>query len=316
MDGCSKQLEFGYVDDPKTGKSHLKLKSTLFCRCRHCTICQWRRLLKWRARFFDAAPAILRDYPSAEFVHLTLTVKNCEVQDLRSTLDWMNKAWQRMTQRKQFPAIGFARSTEVTKNWDVYYKGSYQGRMGGKTLKKWKKDKGFIKPDELVLETTTEAHPHFHALLMVSSTYGNGNYYLSFEKWQELWKSGLRVDYKPNVDIRKVRPNKRWLAENDVELTAEQNLAGAIVETFTYTVKPSDLVGRETEADQQWLLHVTQQLENTRAIALGGVFKKYLSEDDPEDLVGKSKEPEDISASSVWYKWQKIAQRYMKIWED
>lgn len=277
---CSGQLEFGWLSDPETGEKRLKLKSCRFCRCRHCTICQWRRALMWTARFLRAMPAILRDYPTARFIFLTLTVKNCELTELRSILKDMNKAWQRMTERKIFPAIGFARSTEVTRGKD------------------------------------DTAHPHFHVLLMVSTTYFNGHYYLSQQDWTELWASCLRVNYTPIVNVKAVKPNKRWVADNPGDLPAEQMLAGAIVETFKYSTKPADLVGQGTEADQQWLLQLTRQMEKTRAITLGGVFKKYLSELEPEDLIGESEEPDDVGADSVYFGWRELVQRYTKLRED
>lgn len=280
MGDCGKTLEFGWVNHPEEGKSNIRLKSAHFCRVRHCIICQWRRSLMWTARFLKAMPLILREYPSARFIFLTLTVANCPVGELRSTLDHMNAAWKRMIQRKSFPAIGFARSTEVTK-----------GKDGS-------------------------AHPHFHALLMVPSTYFNGAYYMTQENWTELWRSCLRVDYTPIVNVKAVKPNKRWQAEAKGELMpAEQLLAGAIVETFKYTVKPSDLIGEETETDRQWLLHLTSQLDRTRAIALGGVFKNYLSENEPEDLVGKTNEDE-VSLNSIYFGWELVIRRYLKLWEE
>lgn len=208
MGGCSSQLEFGWISDTQTGELQLRLKSAFFCRCRHCIICQWRRSLMWTARFLKATPVILRDYSTARFLFLTLTVRNCELNELRSTLDQMNKSWQRMTQRKVFPAIGFARSVEVTR------------------------------------ATDDSVHPHFHALLMVSSTYFKGTHYLSQQDWTDLWQSCLRVDYTPVVNIKVVKPNKRWLTDGQPDLLAEQLLAGAIVETFKYSVKPKDLLGR------------------------------------------------------------------------
>lgn len=211
---------------------------------------------------------------------MTLTVKSCELSELRPTLDWMSKSWQRMSQRKVFPAIGFARSTEVTRGGD------------------------------------DTAHPHFHALLMVPSTYFNGNYYLTQQDWTELWRSCLRVDYTPIVNIKAVKPNKKWLADNESGFATEQKLAGAIVETFKYSIKPEDLVGNGSELDRQWLLQLTKQLEKTRAIALGGVFKNYLSESEPEDLVGESDEGDDVSASSIYFGWREVVQRYIKSWED
>lgn len=313
---CSKTLSFGWVTDQETGEPRFKLKSSLFCRCRNCIICQWRRALMWTARFLKAMPAILRDYPNARFIFLTLTVKSCDVSELRATLNQMNKAWKRMTERKAFPAIGFARSMEVTRNWDVYYKASYQGRMGGKTLKQWKQDHKGYDSKKLELQATTDAHPHFHALLMTDPGYFAGKNYLSQERWTELWQSCLRVNYTPIVNVKAVKPNKRWSENATGDLPAEQQLAGAIVETFKYSVKPSDLLGDGTEADRQWLLHLTQQLEKTRAIALGGVFKQYLSEAEPDDLVGRDEEGDDVSASSVYFGWREMVERYTKLWED
>lgn len=280
MGDCGKTLEFGWLNDPVEGKSKIRLKSAHFCRCRHCTVCQWRKSLMWVARFLEAMPLILKDYPSSRFLFLTLTIQNCPIEDLRSTLDHMNKSWKRMIQRKNFPAIGFARSTEVTRGED------------------------------------DSAHPHFHALLMVPSTYFKGTEYMTQEDWTNLWKSCLRIDYTPIVNVKAVKPNKRWQPEAPkVLLPAEQLLAGAIVETFKYTVKPEDLIGNGKEEDRQWLLHLTSQLDRTRAIALGGVFKAYLKEEEPEDLVGKSGE-DDVSLNSIYFGWQQVVQRYKKLWEE
>lgn len=285
---CSETLEFGWVTDQKTGKSKLKLKSSLFCRCRNCIICQWRRGLMWTARFLKAMPAIMRDYPNARFIFLTLTVKNCEILELRDTLTHMNKAWQRMTQRKAFPAMGFARSIEVTRG---------------------------------VVDDST--HPHFHALLMVPESYFQGKYYLSQLAWTELWQSCLRVKYTPIVNVKVVKPSKRWL-ENPTgwledglgRLPVEQQVGASIAEIFKYSIKPSDLFGKGGEYDAQWLLCLTQQLEKTRAITLGGVFKQYLSEAEPDDLVGTDEEGDDVSASSIYFGWREMVKRYAKLWED
>jgi hypothetical protein len=150
---------------------------------------------------------------------------------------------------------------------------------------------------------------------MVEPGYFAGHSYLSQKDWTALWQSCLRVDYIPIVNVKAVKPNKKWQVDNP-NLPAEQALAGAIVETFKYSVKPEDLIGQGTAADQQWLLQLTKQLQNTRAIALGGVFKNYLSESEPEDLVGESEDSEGVSADSIYFGWREIVQRYLKTWED
>ena len=60
---CSQLLTYALkaTDD---GEVKLKLREARFCRVRHCMVCQWRRSLMWRARFFKALPEIL-----ALFIH-------------------------------------------------------------------------------------------------------------------------------------------------------------------------------------------------------------------------------------------------------
>jgi len=59
-------------------------------------------------------------------------------------------------------------------------------------------------------------------------------------------------------------------------------------------VKPDDLIGTKTAktSPQDWLAELTRQLHKTRSIALGGIFKEYLSEDEPEDLINADIEEE------------------------
>jgi plasmid rolling circle replication initiator protein Rep len=286
---CSGYLSFKWVIDPKTQEPKLKLNGCRFCHVRHCPICQWRRALMWIARFLGALPAITKDYSSARYIFLTLTVKNCELSELRETLVQMNKAWQRLIQRKGFPAIGFARSTEVTKSSD------------GK------------------------AHPHFHALLMVGSDYFAGRSYLTQVDWTKLWQKSLRIDYTPIVNVKAVKKRrKRVEGQNEVIipldgsdvseaiLDTSDEISSAIVEVFKYAIKPSDLIGTGSEADRQWLIGLTDQLHKTRSVALGGVFKKYLSESEPEDLIGNNHEEND-RISDITFGYRENLQRYVDV---
>lgn len=235
----------------------------------------------WTARFFKALPKINEDYPTARFIFLTLTVKNCELTELKTTLQGMNQAWQRMIQRKQFPALGFARSTEVTR-----------GKDGS-------------------------AHPHFHCLLMVKASYFSGGNYLSQADWSELWQKCLRVEYMPVVNVKAVRANKKRTAVDGQDLPPEQAaIMAAVAETFKYSVKPADLVGKGTQLDADWLAELTCQLHKTRAIALGGVFKQYMSEEEPDDLIGESDEEDEVDYQSLWFGWREMVKRYAKVNRD
>lgn len=164
---CSQMLLFGSVLDDQGAKA-IRLKSSFFCRVRHCPVCQWRRSLMWKARLGKALPTIQKDYPRVRWLHLTLAVRNCEITSLRDTLKLMNAAWKRITLLKKFPAIGYFKSLEITK-----------GKDG-------------------------TAHPHFHILLMVEPRYF-GKSYVNQKEWIEMWKKALRVDYDPTAHIQSIK---------------------------------------------------------------------------------------------------------------
>jgi len=266
---CSQWLTYALKANDD-GELRLKLRDAKFCRVRHCPVCQWRRSMMWRARFFKALPAVQEKYPTGRWLFLTLTVRNCAITDLRQTLQWMNAAWKRLTERKGFPALGFVKSVEVTR-----------GKDGS-------------------------AHPHFHCLLLVPAGYFKRGY-ISQAKWTELWKSCLKADYDPVIDVRAVKATTPAL--NATLDTGNGALMKALCETLKYTVKESDLI-----ADPDWLQELTRQLHKTRAIAIGGVLKEFLSEEDPEDLINGDVEEEEKTEDEVniLFDWAEIIRRYKK----
>ena len=259
IDFCSQLLDFRLVLEEKELK--LKLDSARFCRVRHCPVCQWRRSLMWKAKAYRILPTVLEAYSNHRWLFLTLTVRNCAVIELRDTLQWMNQSWQRMIQRKKFPAIGWIRSTEVTRDRDGL------------------------------------AHPHFHCLLLVKPSYF-GKAYIKQKDWVKLWRSCLRVDYDPVVDIRAVRRGN-----SPVEL---------IPEILKYCVKESDLV-----ADREWFIELTKQMHKIRTVATGGVLKKYLKqlEEEPEDLIGRdeNKTKGEIDEGHLLFGWKSEVKKYKMI---
>lgn len=248
MEQCAQTLNFDRIllDN---GKTAIRLNSARFCRVRFCPVCQWRKSRMWTARIKKNLPRIMADHPSARFLFLTLTVRNCPILELHETIAEMNKAWGRMTGRKNFPAIGFVRSLEVTRGED----GS--------------------------------AHPHFHCLLMVTSTYFSRGY-LSQKSWADLWQSCMKLNYSPVVNIKTVKPK---IKKDSGEITTA--VLGALVETLKYSVKESDLI-----EDADWLDKLTNQMHKVRTVSLGGIFREYMSEEDPEDLVH---DDEELKATDI-----------------
>jgi plasmid rolling circle replication initiator protein Rep len=170
MNGCANQLSFAWSQpDAVSGETKLKLRSALFCKARHCPVCGWRRSMRNCAKFFQKMPDLQAAYPKHRWLFLTLTVRNCRLEDLRTTIQHMNKAWQRLIQKKEWPADGWIRTVEVTRSSD----GS--------------------------------AHPHFHCMLMVPPSYFTHGY-VKQEDWAARWQAAARLDYSPIMDIRVIKP--------------------------------------------------------------------------------------------------------------
>jgi plasmid rolling circle replication initiator protein Rep len=264
---CGKLLEYA-LNSNDEGDVAFRLQTAHFCRVRHCPVCQWRRSLKWQAKMFEAMPKIQEQYKTHRWVFLTLTVRNCDLQHLRDTVLDMNKAFKRLTELKRFPAIGWIKSVEVTRNSE-----------------------------------TGEAHPHFHCLMLVPPSYF-GKAYIKQEDWRLLWQRCMRVDYLPVINIKAVKPKKN-------KLTGEiDDIGQAIVETFKYSVKESDLV-----SDSNWLLELTNQLHQTRAISIGGVLKDFLKEEkEDDDLIHVDGNDEEITEDSfkIFFGWREVVKRYRK----
>lgn len=158
----------------------------------------------WQAKVYRALPPLLRDFPHARFLFMTLTIRNCEIKDLRMTLTTMAKAWKCMIESRQWPARGWVRAVEITRS---------------------QKDRS--------------AHPHYHCLLVVPPAYFQGDY-LKQAEWAELWKQCLRINYKPVVDIRTVKLD---LVQTSRRVNQPpKQLWGAVAEILKYAVKPSDMI--------------------------------------------------------------------------
>lgn len=210
----------------------------------------------WKAKAYQVLPKIVEAYPTSRWLFLTLTVQNCPIDELRTTLQWMNQSYQRMVQRKVWPATGWLRSTEVTRS------------------------------------KNGSAHPHFHCLLMVPASYF-GLDYMKQADWVDLWKKCLRVDYQPILDVRAVKRGKQPMA--------------LVPELLKYCTKESDMV-----ADREWFLELTRQMHKMRCVTTGGVLKAYLREleQDPEDLIGESDEPDQVDEGSLYFGWRRLQQKY------
>ena len=161
---------------------------------------------------------------------------------------------------------------------------------------------GYVKSVEVTRSADGSAHPHCHVLMMVRPGYFKGQSYINQERWRELWKDALRVTYDPWVHVQAIKPKKS-------SPDGDSGLIDALRETLKYTVKGEDLV-----ADQDWLIELTYQVHKTRAITVGGVLSKYLSEEEPDDdelIHGGYEDVTTHDGDPKWlFGWQEQQQRY------
>ena len=168
INDCSQLLAFGLVPDVDQGAYQMKLRTARFCHVRTCMVCAWRRSLMYKARAYKALPKVIENYPTARYLFMTLTLKNCAVEDLRESILHLNKSFSRLTKLKHFPAIGFLKTVEVTR-----------GQRG-------------------------DAHPHLHVLLMVKPDFFSRNY-VAKKEWCAWWKRATKVDYTPIIDVKAIK---------------------------------------------------------------------------------------------------------------
>src|SRR5262249_28049030 len=156
------------------GEIRHRLREAHFCHFRHCSVCQARRSRQNYRRFIKKLPDILKqeNLQGVRWIFLTLTPQNVPISELREGILTMNRAWKRLINRKEFKhVLGWVRSTEVTKE------------------------------DEKKTKRVGYAHPHFHVLLMVKSSYFS-KYYINRSDWLKAWQESMRDPSIISVDVR------------------------------------------------------------------------------------------------------------------
>lgn len=162
MEHCGDYIMFGKCEDC----GNIEVQHANLCRDRLCPICSWRLSRKLFAEMCQTLCYIRDlDYYSAGF--LTLTVKNCKVEELAATLKEMSEAWHRLWASnrvlKQLVA-GWARSVEITYN-----------------------------------KRTNTFHPHYHVIILYQDIIPLADMQKKFNRG---WETACGKDYTPITDFR------------------------------------------------------------------------------------------------------------------
>jgi plasmid rolling circle replication initiator protein Rep len=237
-------------------------------------------------------------------------VRHCPVCQWRRSLCWQAKVYQALPRLvKDYPRVRFLFMTltirncpvgELRQTLDVLRRGWEKMTKLGK----WPAI-GWVRAVEITRGKDGSAHPHYHCLLMVHPVYFM-NGYIHQREWSELWQRCLGVNYRPVVDIRVVVPDHK---PGRRKTPAPCDIWGAVVEILKYSVKPSDMV-----KDHKWFLTLVDQVWKTKAVVIGGVFRRYIKEREREDLTS---EPGDQSvedpAEHLYFGWKQQVRRYRRI---
>lgn len=257
----------------------VKLEHAFLCKDKMCPICSWRRSRKNGQSMRLILERFVNEYPTARYIHLTLTVKNCKGSELSDSFLELTKSWNKLKKYKRVGTnlIGFVRGTEVTYN-----------------------------------EQEDNYHPHMHVLLAVKSTYFKKGHYINQDEWSSLWKKALKVDYKPIVHVTKVKESV--LDKNDdfsdLDLSIPKELFKTLLEVCKYPLKPLNLPEDfDEEKEIEIIKNLFVGLFKKRQLGLGGRLKEIKAEleeegknlDEDELIESSDKEKEELKDSKRIY---------------
>lgn len=223
---CGSMLQFLKERNLVSEEIRRRLVKGNFCKYRFCPMCQWRMARKVCREVLGRLRTINEAHNGVALLFLTLTIKNEPITELKSTVKHLSQAFQRLQQSKQYK--------------DVVY--------------------GSIRAIEFLGDNTEvgECHPHFHCLLVVPKSYFTSRYYINFEEWTNLWQRSLRVDYRPIINVQRVKPKGKMSA-----------IVAAALEVVKYSVTSSDLEKLSKEDFQE----LDKQTRNIRQYNYSGELK-------------------------------------------
>jgi len=282
MDECGGWLRFLACT-----KGHgLLLIAAIFCQCRLCPLCQWRRSLIIFHQVKQLACEHIKHYKSDVMLLLTLTVPNVKANDLKERITLMQRGWHKLMNRNPVKRVcrSWFRSLEITYN-----------------------------------ESRDDYHPHFHVLLMVPASYfkRDRNLYIERDEWLRMWQEVTGLPEITQVDIRKVKKLKK----GDAITTVAAEIAKYATKPSDYVKATKDGL---CEADAKVIEALHVAIRRRRLVAFGGEFKRYkqalkLAEVEDADMV-KIDEQEKTCHCRVcesellpqMYRWQIGLRQYVK----
>ena len=187
MHSCGSWLQFNecITDDIRF------LKQAKFCRDRMCAMCNWRKSISVKQVMSQVATHLVESEKS-KFLFLTLTIKNCEIHDLRVCLSSMNKAFSKMINRNKRiknAVKGYFKAIEVTYN-----------------------------------DRTNTFHPHIHAILSVDNAYFKKSDYVKHSEWLDGWREAYGDYNITQVNVKRMKMDNEFERFNAVSEAVKYSL--------------------------------------------------------------------------------------------
>ena len=268
---CSQRLSLQFqLDGNSLGEP--ELVNGILCNRRLCPFCEWRRTRIWRARLIKGLHSHAAENPKTSAIFLTLTMRNCQISELREQIQHLHSSFKRLSLIKGFPSATWFRRTEITIG---------KGNGVQETL---------ISP---------QFHPHIHALLLVKPSYWSRGYWSQL-KWKKEWQMAARLDYSPVIDIRRARSKNTSKHSNK-----DRNLA-ATLEAAKYSTKASDLIKIGSH-----LPDFNSAVRSLRLYGLSSKLRDYVNSADisADQLLDAVDSPSGQSFTAV-AKWFEAIQEY------
>ena len=223
---CASMLKFLKERNIVTDEVRRRLVKANFCDYRFCPMCQWRKARKVCREVLGRLRTIEESHNGVALLFLTLTIKNEPLKELNRTIKHLSASFNRMQKTQQYKSavLGSIRAIEF---------------LGDNT-------------------EAGECHPHFHCLLVVNKSYFTSRDYINFDEWTDLWQRSLRVNYRPVINVQRVKPKGKMSA-----------IVAAALEVVKYSVTSSDLEKLSKEDFQE----LDKQTRNIRQYNYSGELK-------------------------------------------
>lgn len=235
LSACSESLLLELLND---GARSARPFST--CKRRWCPICEATKSAKRFSQMLERLPGVVNLHAPLSILMLTLTVRNVSLNELPAEVDKMLKAFSKLIRRKNWPAVGYIRSVEIT-----------YPRLG-------------------------EAHPHIHVMIAVKPSYFSRGY-LRKSDWVNAWRQCAGLDYDPVVDIRRAWLKKELSFAQGFTQEIKKAISCA-VEVVKYATKPADIIEAMERGDLSDVIETMQALTRRRLVECGGIFKGLYSD--------------------------------------